>query len=195
MAKGVSGTGEGFDAPAAGKAGGRFVGRDLPAHRLRELALQAAEARAKTAKLMPAGPRTAGGTGELDAGCGAGLATAVAPSRAVEDLLHPNCPTCGPPPPSCQAETCLCATCHRGRPPLPPQSAGGCGHAAAPAQEGHMHLYLSVARSGCLLQRCRNLPASRRPDAGCATTSGAQPRRLGRRRPRGTMWTRHCKPS
>lgn len=37
------------------------MGRDLPAYRLRELALQAAEARAKTAALMPSGPRTAGG--------------------------------------------------------------------------------------------------------------------------------------
>ena len=60
MSRGVSGTGAGFDAPAAGKAGGRFVGRELPAHRLRELAVRAAEDRLKRQAVMPAGPRTAG---------------------------------------------------------------------------------------------------------------------------------------
>ena len=63
MARGVSGTGSGFDAPAAGKVGGRFVGRadDVPAHRLRELGAQAAEARLRRQAVMPAGPRTLGG--------------------------------------------------------------------------------------------------------------------------------------
>lgn len=59
-ARGISGTGVGFDAPAAGKAGGRFEGRGLSAQRLRELALRAAEGRLQKQALMPVGPRTAG---------------------------------------------------------------------------------------------------------------------------------------
>lgn len=63
VARGISGTGAGFDAPAAGKACGGFVGRagDVPAHRLRELAVQAAEARLRRRAVMPQGPHTAGG--------------------------------------------------------------------------------------------------------------------------------------
>ena len=65
IARGISGTGAGFDAPSAGKVGGRFTGRadEVAPHRLRELALQAAEARRKRQAVMTSGPRTTGGLG------------------------------------------------------------------------------------------------------------------------------------
>ncbi len=63
MAKGISGSGQGFDAPAAGKVGGRFVGRDVGPHQRRELALRAAQERLKKQALMPAGPRKLGALG------------------------------------------------------------------------------------------------------------------------------------
>lgn len=61
MSKGISGSGAGFDAAPAGKVGGRFVGHGDPApHRKRELALRAAEQRARKQALMPAGPKKLG---------------------------------------------------------------------------------------------------------------------------------------
>lgn len=49
MAKGISGTGAGFDAPSAGKVGGRFIGKgdQLSTFDRRDMALKAAEQRAK----------------------------------------------------------------------------------------------------------------------------------------------------
>jgi hypothetical protein len=55
MARGIFGTGAGFDAPAAGKAGGRPVGRDLSKHAQRDLALRAAQQRAHRQAIMPGG--------------------------------------------------------------------------------------------------------------------------------------------
>ena len=72
IAKGVSGSGTGFDAPAAGKAGGRFVGRELPSHQLRELAIQAAEARRRKQMVMTSGPRTTGAWIRQEPACAVG---------------------------------------------------------------------------------------------------------------------------
>jgi hypothetical protein len=62
MAKGIGGTGAGFDAPSAGKVGGRFIG---PSDQIsnfdkRAIALKAAEQRAKRQALMSTGPRKLG---------------------------------------------------------------------------------------------------------------------------------------
>jgi len=93
MAKGIGGSGAGFDAPAAGKVGGRFIGRgdQLSTFDRREAALKAAEQRAKRQAIMPTGPRKLGGdkTGLRD------LPPALAAAAAAERRAVDNrwCPT------------------------------------------------------------------------------------------------------
>ncbi|CAL5229206.1 g12489 [Coccomyxa viridis] len=63
MAKGITGTGEGFDAPSVGRLGGSGLGAHNPSPtELRSKIVQAAEARAKRAGLMLSGPRKLGGS-------------------------------------------------------------------------------------------------------------------------------------
>jgi hypothetical protein len=93
MAKGIGGSGSGFDAPAAGKVGGRFIGRgdQLSTFDRREAALKAAEQRAKRQAIMPTGPKKLGGdkTGLRD------LPPALAAAAAAERRSLDNrwCPT------------------------------------------------------------------------------------------------------
>ena len=70
MSKGISGSGAGFDAPAAGTVAGRFVGRDLPQHQRKGLALKAAMDRARKQAVMPGGPQRVGAHGLLRLGRG-----------------------------------------------------------------------------------------------------------------------------
>lgn len=93
MAKGIGGSGAGYDAPAAGKVGGRFIGRgdQLSIFDRREAALKAAEQRAKRQALMYSGPRKLGEdkTGLRD------LPPALAAAAAAERRALDNrwCPT------------------------------------------------------------------------------------------------------
>jgi hypothetical protein len=93
MAKGIGGTGAGFDAPSAGKVGGRFIGPSdqLTSFDRRTAALKAAEQRAKRQAIMPSGPRKLGGdtTGLRD------LPPALAAAAAAERRAADNrwCPT------------------------------------------------------------------------------------------------------
>lgn len=59
MVKGISGTGQGFDAP--GTRLGRGYSHNPPLSNLRQAALAAAEKRVRTGTLMPSGPRRLGG--------------------------------------------------------------------------------------------------------------------------------------
>lgn len=126
IARGISGTGAGFDAPSAGKVGGRFTGRadDVPPHRLRELALQAAEARLKRQAVMPVGPRTTGGLGSQ--ACVPNLQHLLKPVDLSATAMPPM--QCHPFISCCvhcmQAATCPCATCRRGKQLQQRQSAG-----------------------------------------------------------------------
>ncbi|BDA50451.1 probable DNA-dependent metalloprotease WSS1 [Coccomyxa sp. Obi] len=62
IAKGITGTGQGFDAPSVGRLGaGGFGGHNPSSADLRRKMIQAAEARARTGTLMPNGPRRLGG--------------------------------------------------------------------------------------------------------------------------------------
>ncbi|EIE22816.1 WLM-domain-containing protein [Coccomyxa subellipsoidea C-169] len=62
IAKGITGTGEGFDAPSMGRLGaGGFGGHNPSPALLRNKMLQAAEARARTGNLMQKGPHRLGG--------------------------------------------------------------------------------------------------------------------------------------
>lgn len=129
IARGISGSGAGFDAPSAGKVGGRFTGRadEVPPHRLRELALQAAEARRKRQAVMPTGPRTTGGvqcvalhlTWAL-----AGEPPWLAQCRCRSVLSCDPFILKMPVSTLAQVVTCRCATCRHGRQLRQPQSAG-----------------------------------------------------------------------
>lgn len=131
MARGISGTGAGFDAPAAGKVGGRFVGRadDVPAHRLRDLGAQAAEARLRRQAVMPVGPRTLGGLWPRWA-CGerAGSCQVMHSCCCTASLLHAALLLShAAAPPTMQAATRRCASSRPARRPPRRQSAGGDG--------------------------------------------------------------------
>ncbi|KAK2998334.1 hypothetical protein RJ639_024515 [Escallonia herrerae] len=93
MAKGVTGTGQGFDLP------GRRVGgfsRQPPLSSLRQSALASAEKRAQHGVLLPSGPKRIGG----DSSIMAALSTIQAASMAAERRLHDDslaiqCEACG----------------------------------------------------------------------------------------------------
>ncbi|KAG2434866.1 hypothetical protein HXX76_007749 [Chlamydomonas incerta] len=72
MAKGVGGTGVGFDGPSCGRLGSHnFIPLHNPHHaNLRDVALRAAEERAKRQRLMPKGPQRLGGGGGSGSGGG-----------------------------------------------------------------------------------------------------------------------------
>ncbi|GIL44247.1 hypothetical protein Vafri_1756 [Volvox africanus] len=96
MARGVGGTGVGFDGPSSGRLGSHAF---IPLHnpdpgRLRDYALKAAEERAKRQRIMPSGPRRLG-HGEGDGGHVQRYATpAEAAAKAAERRCRDNrwCP-------------------------------------------------------------------------------------------------------
>ncbi|XP_072980869.1 DNA-dependent metalloprotease WSS1 [Typha angustifolia] len=84
VANGITGTGQGFDAP------GRRVGgfsRQPPLSSLRQSALAAAENRARTGALLPSGPRRLGGNDEIMAALSPIQAAAMAAERRMYDDL------------------------------------------------------------------------------------------------------------
>ncbi|MCO5603236.1 hypothetical protein L7F22_057384 [Adiantum nelumboides] len=84
MAKGISGTGQGFDAP--GQRLGGYT-HNPPDSRLRQAALAAAEKRARTGSLMPSGPRRLGGDSVIMQALSPIQAAAMAAERRLRDDL------------------------------------------------------------------------------------------------------------
>lgn len=84
MAKGISGTGQGFDAP--GNRLGGYV-HNPPVSDLRKAALAAAEKRARTGALMPSGPRRVGGDSVIMQALSPIQAAAMAAERRLRDDL------------------------------------------------------------------------------------------------------------
>lgn len=84
MNKGISGTGQGFDLP------GRRVGglAHKPSHSsLRQVALTAAENRARLQSLLPSGPKRIGGDSSIMAALSPGQAAAMAAERRLRDNI------------------------------------------------------------------------------------------------------------
>ena len=82
MAKGISGTGQGFDLPGR-RLGGFSRQPTLPS--LRQTALAAAERRAHNRALLPSGPRRLGGDGSIKAVLSPIQAAAMAAERRLHD--------------------------------------------------------------------------------------------------------------
>lgn len=95
IAAGVAGTGQGFDAPAAGRVGGRgpLPANNMERSKLREAMARAAEKRCQCQTLMPSGGQQLGG----DSAAAAGLTPAQAAARAAERRLKDDlwCPASG----------------------------------------------------------------------------------------------------
>lgn len=90
MAKGISGTGQGFD--ARGQRLGGYTHNPPPTN-LRAAVLAAAEKRAKGASLMPAGPRRLGGDSDIMKALSPLQAAAMAAERRLRDDLWCAAPT------------------------------------------------------------------------------------------------------
>lgn len=90
MAKGISGTGQGFD--ASGQRLGGYTHNPPPTN-LRAVALAAAEKRAKAASFMPSGPRRLGGDSEIMRSLSPLQAAAMAAERRLRDDLWCAAPT------------------------------------------------------------------------------------------------------
>lgn len=90
MAKGISGTGQGFDARGQ-RLGG--YSHNPPPTNLRAVALAAAEKRAKAASVMPSGPRRLGGDSEIMRALSPLQAAAMAAERRLRDDLWCAAPT------------------------------------------------------------------------------------------------------
>ncbi|KAK9861861.1 hypothetical protein WJX84_005300 [Apatococcus fuscideae] len=89
MAKGISGTGQGFDAASKGRLGSHAF---IPTHnppetQLKNVMLKAAEARAKQQAVMSAGPRRLGGSMRLPQNLSPAMAAAQAAERRTRDNL------------------------------------------------------------------------------------------------------------
>ncbi|KAJ4836095.1 hypothetical protein Tsubulata_043045 [Turnera subulata] len=82
MAKGITGTGQGFDLP--GRRLGGFS-RQPPPSAMRQSALAAAENRARLGTLFPSGPRRLGGDGNIKAALSPIQAAAMAAERRLHD--------------------------------------------------------------------------------------------------------------
>nr|CAD1825563.1 unnamed protein product [Ananas comosus var. bracteatus] len=82
MSKGITGTGQGFDAP--GRRLGGFS-RQPPVSSLRQTALAAAEKRARGSALMPSGPRRLGGNNDIMSALSPIQAAAMAAERRLYD--------------------------------------------------------------------------------------------------------------
>lgn len=93
MARGISGTGDGFDAPSCGKLGGRTTVHNPPEHMRRATALRAAEERKAQRALMPSGGRKLGGGSSTARGLSPREAAARAAERRLKDNLW--CPNEG----------------------------------------------------------------------------------------------------
>ncbi|GBF89129.1 hypothetical protein Rsub_01846 [Raphidocelis subcapitata] len=87
MAKGIVGTGQGFDAASVGRLGQfSFIPQhNPPEHAKRDAALKAAEGRARQQAVMPAGPRRLGGGHSAAAGLTPAQAAAAAAERRARD--------------------------------------------------------------------------------------------------------------
>lgn len=84
IAKGISGTGHGFDLPGR-RLGGFSHQSSLPL--LRQTALAAAENRAKRGSLLPSGPRRIGGNNDIKESLSPIQAAAMAAERRLHDDL------------------------------------------------------------------------------------------------------------
>lgn len=84
MAKGITGTGKGFDLP--GRRLGGFS-RQPPLSQLRQSALAAAENRARRGALLPSGPKRIGGDSSIKAALSPIQAAAMAAERRLHDDL------------------------------------------------------------------------------------------------------------
>ncbi|ERN07254.1 hypothetical protein AMTRI_Chr12g240860 [Amborella trichopoda] len=84
MAKGITGSGQGFDLP--GKRLGGFS-RNPPLPALRQTALAAAEKRARLEALLPSGPKRLGGDGDIMSALSPIQAAAMAAERRLQDDL------------------------------------------------------------------------------------------------------------
>ena len=84
MAKGITGTGKGFDLP--GRRLGGFS-RQPPLSQLRQSALAAAENRARHGALLPSGPNRIGGDSSIKAALSPIQAAAMAAERRLHDDL------------------------------------------------------------------------------------------------------------
>ncbi|XP_028772023.1 DNA-dependent metalloprotease WSS1 [Neltuma alba] len=82
MAKGISGTGQGFDLP--GRRLGGFS-RQPPLPSLRQAALAAAESRARHGALLPSGPQRLGGNSSIKSALSPVQAAAMAAERRLHD--------------------------------------------------------------------------------------------------------------
>ncbi|XP_077238277.1 DNA-dependent metalloprotease WSS1-like [Tasmannia lanceolata] len=92
MAKGITGTGQGFDAP--GRRLGGFS-RHPPPSSLRQAAVSAAEKRARAGALLPSGPRRLGGDGNIMSALSPIQAAAMAAERRLQDDLWCGSGSCG----------------------------------------------------------------------------------------------------
>ena len=90
MAKGISGTGQGFDAP--GQRLGGYTHNPSPTN-LRAIAAAAAEKRFQKGSLMPSGPRRLGGDSEIMRVLSPLQAAAMAAERRQRDDLWCAAPT------------------------------------------------------------------------------------------------------
>ncbi|EHA8590526.1 DNA-dependent metalloprotease WSS1 [Cocos nucifera] len=84
MAKGITGTGQGFDAPGR-RLGGYTLERPLPS--LRQTAVAAAQKRARIGSLLPSGPQRLGGNDDIMTALSPIQAAAMAAERRMYDDL------------------------------------------------------------------------------------------------------------
>lgn len=84
IAKGITGTGQGFDLP--GRRLGGFS-RQAPLSSIRQTALAAAETRARRGALLPSGPKRLGGDSNIKAALSPVQAAAMAAERRLHDDL------------------------------------------------------------------------------------------------------------
>ncbi|KAA8527052.1 hypothetical protein F0562_008719 [Nyssa sinensis] len=91
MAKGVSGTGEGFDVP--GRRLGGFSCQP-PLSSLRQTALSAAEKRARLGSLLPSGPKRLGGDNSIMVALSPIQAAAMAAERRLQDDIWCGSDSC-----------------------------------------------------------------------------------------------------
>lgn len=92
MAKGITGTGQGFD--LQGRRLGGFS-RQPPLSSLRQTALAAAEKRARVGALLPSGPKRLGGDSYIMAALSPIQAAAMAAERRLQDDLWCGSVSCG----------------------------------------------------------------------------------------------------
>eukprot|EP00238_Polyblepharides_amylifera_P000288 CAMPEP_0196573552 /NCGR_PEP_ID=MMETSP1081-20130531/3438_1 /TAXON_ID=36882 /ORGANISM="Pyramimonas amylifera, Strain CCMP720" /LENGTH=461 /DNA_ID=CAMNT_0041891299 /DNA_START=29 /DNA_END=1418 /DNA_ORIENTATION=- len=86
MARGVTGTGQGFDAPSAGRLGGRAWEHNPPEEKMKQIQLEASLKRAHLDSVMPSGGRKLGG----DKRSVRTLSPAQAAARAAERRMMDN---------------------------------------------------------------------------------------------------------